>query len=1162
MPHLAEALDRLRADHTGRYQRGRAFEKLIRNALLVNPQYRDRFENLWLWSEWPQRGGVDIGIDLVGELKQGGLCAIQCKFYKSGSVSISEVNKFLSNTVADVWKERIFVATGNYSANARRKLNEASSHVITVGDLDAWPVGDWRDLIERPDRSLLWGEERHIPRPHQEEALEAIRKGLFAATASSRGRVLMPCGSGKSEVGLWAAERNVGLGGRVLYLVPSIALMGQTMRTWAYQRDPELPHRYLAVCSDTRAGRDSEDADFSELAIPVTTNAEKIASELKREAPEAMTVVFSTYQSLPVVSEAQYLGVPEFDLVICDEAHRTTGVERSKGGEESPFQLVHNPARLESQRRLFMTATQRIYTSTGRSKGGEVYSMDDQFLYGPILYQQSFRDAIDAGLLSDYEVVVIAYRDRHSIDSYDKYWKEYQEKAGDVPRTQILNAEDWVQMVGVWDALADPTTLGVERDHAAGVLNPSVHCQRAIAFTNRIANSKLVEKHWRAVCDNYQDERRREYRGKQVLALDVEHIDGKQNAYERAERVRWLRGADQPEGTARVLTNARCLSEGVDIPALDAVMFLAPRQSEVDIVQAVGRVMRRAEGKQRGYIVIPVLVPDGETLQSEKFLRGSAFRQVWRVCRALRAHDERFDAQVNTPGLAENLPVRVIDKTPKEKPDDSDVVQPTLLDQLPQIASVLVEQVGDRHYWPSWGKKAAGVYKRVLSEIRERTRQGEAAAALATFTKRIRKTVIPTFTETDATEMIAQHAVTIPVFNAFFADHSFAEQNPVSRFLDSVMTELEETGIDFENLIEPLRRSYDRIASVFEDVSEDTDPTAAKLQVLQDVYEGFFKSAVPEVVARLGIVYTPIPLVDFMLRSAQAACRKHFGYSLSDPAVEILDPFTGTGTFISRLLTLADAEGKPLISDRDAARKYEQELHANDLVLLAYYIAALKIEQAAASRGVFEDGYRPFGGIVLRDTLAGTMSGRLDLDQNPLRAASQDERDIRVIMANPPWSAGQKSAGDDNPNIIHEDVEQRVRGTYGRRHKEVTGRAPGGNAAGNMYVKAFRWASDRLGDQAAGGGGVGVYPSQLTRYGYRPCGDAGRAARRVHRHICGQPSGRRLQERRGVSPGGRQVVWRGIAQRCADHRLGPQSRRGPDPSRCPTLRRGARILQP
>lgn len=1077
MPHLAEALDRLRADHTGRYQRGRAFEKLIRNALLANPQYRDRFEKLWLWSEWPHRGGVDIGIDLVGELKKGGLCAIQCKFYKSGSVSISEVNKFLSNTVADVWEERIFVATGNYSANARKKLSAASTQTITKNDLDNWPVGDWRDLIERPDQTLSWGEERHIPRPHQEEALDAICNGLFGSHGFSRGRVLMPCGSGKSEVGLWAAERNVGLGGRVLYLVPSIALMSQTMRTWAYQGDPEVPHRYLAVCSDARSGRASEDADLAELAMPPTTSAEKIASKLKREAPEAMTVVFSTYQSLPVVCDAQHLGVPEFDLVICDEAHRTTGVERSKE-KESPFQMVHNPARLDARRRLFMTATQRIYAAGWRKTGREVYSMDDEFLYGPLLYQQSFYDAIQADLLSDYEVVVIAYREQHAVESYENYQKQYGDTVGKVPRSQILNAEDWVQLVGCWDALADPTTLGVERDRGAGMLNPDHHCRRAIAFTNKIVNSKKVATHWRRLCDSYQQERFKDYRNRPVLALDVEHIDGKQNAYVRSERVGWLKGADQPPGTTRVLTNARCLSEGVDVPALDAVLFLAARQSEIDIVQAVGRVMRRAPGKKRGYIVLPVLVPDGETLQSEEFLRSSAFSQVWRVCRALRAHDERFDAVVNAPGLARKAPVRIIDRTGDDR-SAGEPDQPTLpeIDLLPKVASVLVEQVGDRHYWASWGSRAAGVYKKVLAEIRSQTSHGRAAEALNAFAKQIQDTVIPTFSSAEAAEMIAQHAVTIPVFDAFFADHRFAVRNPVSQHLNTVMAELKDAGLDFGHLIEPLRRSYDRIARVFEDVSEDADPVASKLQVLQDVYEGFFKSAVPEVVARLGIVYTPIPLVDFMLRSAQAVCRKHFGHSLSDPAVEILDPFTGTGTFISRLLTLADARGKPLISDQDAVRKYAQELHANDLVLLAYYIAALKIEQAAASRGVFADGYRPFGGIVLRDTLAGTVSGKLGLNQNPRRAACQDERDIRVIVGNPPWSSGQKSAGDDNPNVVYRDIEERVRSTYGKRHKEVTGRGAG-KASGNLYVEALRWASDRLEDD--GGVLAFIHPNSLA----------------------------------------------------------------------------------
>ncbi len=1085
MPHLAEALDRLRADTSGAYLRGRAFEKLVRNALLANPQYRDRFISLELWSDSPEGGGHDLGIDLVGEQSEeygGGLCAIQCKFYKSASVNITEVNKFLSYTVGNRWRSRIFVATGNYSGNARTKLEAAKVEIIAAGDLDTWPVGDWRDLIERPDATLRWAQDRHIPRPHQEEALAAIRDGLFDPGGHSRARVLMPCGSGKSETALWAAERNVGWGGRVLYLVPSIALMSQTMRTWAYQQDPDLTHRYLAVCSDSKAGRDSEDANLSELAMPVTTKAEKIASKLKREAPEAMTVVFSTYQSLPVVCEAQALGVPSFDLVICDEAHRTTGVEKTARDRESPFQLVHNRERLKADRRLFMTATQRIFASGWKKRaGGEVYSMDDEELYGPILYQQSFRDAIDAGLLSDYEVVVIAYGEQQHIESYDRYWKEYQEKNKKIPKTQKLNAEDWVQLVGSWDALADPTTTGIERDRPAGSLNRFYSCRRAIAFTNTIANSKKVEKHWRAVCNNYREERSGDYRRQPISLLDVVHVDGKQNAFERAENVQWLRGGDQPETTTRVLTNARCLSEGVDIPALDAVLFLAPKQSEVDIVQAVGRVMRRAEGKDKGYIVIPVLVPDGQSLRSEQFLKSSNFQQVWRVCRALRAHDERFDALVNAPGLAGEAPLRIINRTATAQTEVLGFE--ALPGLLPEVASVLVDQVGDRHYWPSWGREAAGVYRKVFAEVERKTRSGPAGTALDHFARGMRKTVIPTFTRTDSIEMIAQHAVTIPVFDAFFADHSFRDINPVSRHLNAVLEKLTDGGVDFDQLTQPLKRSYDRIATVFEDVSEDTDPAASKLQILQDVYEGFFKAAIPDVVKRLGIVYTPIPLVDFMLRSADAVVRKHFGKSLGDPDVEILDPFTGTGTFISRLLTITGADGEPLISDADVARKYESELHANDLVLLAYYIAALKIEQSAASRGVFKNGYRPFEGIVLRDTFTGLLGGRFDLDRNPERAREQDSRTIRVIIANPPWSAGQKSAGDDNPNVAHPDIENRAKETYGRRHREVTGKGAG-KAQGNLYVQAFRWASDRLGGSSGEASGPGivafVHPNSLA----------------------------------------------------------------------------------
>ena len=557
-----------------------------------------------------------------------------------------------------------------------------------------------------------------------------------------------------------------------------------------------------------------------------------------------------------------------------------------------------------------------------------------------------------------------------------------------------------------------------------------------------------------------------DYKGHPVVGLDVIHIDGKQNAYERAEKVQWLRGSDQQAATTRVLTNARCLSEGVDIPALDAVLFLAPRQSEVDIVQAVGRVMRRAEGKEKGYIIIPVLVPDGQTLDSEDFLRGSRFQRVWKVCRALRAHDERFDALVNAPGLAGEAHIRVIDQTSTTTAG----LQGTLPGLLPQIASVLVEQVGDRHYWPSWGRDAAGVYRKVVAEVERKTRSGPGDRSLTKFVTDMRETVMPAFQRRDAVEMIAQHAVTIPVFDAFFADHSFRDDNPVSAHLNTILAELEmEGGVNFDQLIQPLRRSYDRIATVFNDVADDIDPAGSKLQILQDVYEGFFKAAIPDVVKRLGIVYTPIPLVDFMLRSADAVCRRHFGKSLGDPAVELLDPFCGTGTFISRLLAIGAEDGEPLIPDADVARKYHGELWANDLVLLAYYISALKIEQSAASRGVFEDGYRPFAGIVLRDTFSGTQGKRLDLgdDLNPERAKEQDSRTIRVIIANPPWSAGQKSAGDDNPNLEYTSTAERVRATYGQKHKQITGRAPGGNSGGNLYIQAIRWASDRLGIRTA-----------------------------------------------------------------------------------------------
>ncbi len=1079
--------------------RGQLFEKLIAEALRKHPgEYgQSRFERVWRWSEWPDRRkrgfGPDCGIDLVAEQSDdfgGGLCAIQCKAYEDTStVPTSAVDSFLAESGTEDFAARLLVATSGLTDNAWRKIEKATPRceVLDRSTINGWDVR-WEDFLQRP-AALEFNAKRYTPRPYQQDAVRAVVEGLN--NSGSRGQMVLPCGTGKSVVALWIAEKLAGKGGRVLYIVPSIALMGQTMREWAAQKS--FRHRYLGVCSDPTSGRRSAKKadladDLTELAMPVTTDTDRLGPELERLAdPEAMAVVFCTYQSLPKVAEIQSRGAAAFDLIICDEAHRTTGVETAKseestGEDKSGFRMVHDENRVKGNRRLYMTATPRVFTEKAKQKAEDndvdSFSMDDESVYGPVLYRMEFAEAVDRGWLSDYEVVVIAVSDRDLRHTYESSAEISHADTG-------LAFDDYVKLAGCWDALADPLTVSAGGNRHTGQIDMAndTHARTAIAFTNRVKASQLTAEMWPKVVENVSEANH----GREYLQLDVAHVDGSTAAVTRHMHISALRehrsDPNADPRLCRVITNARVLTEGVDVPALDAVIFLDRRTSKIDITQAVGRAMRTAPGKRRGYVVIPVVVADDETISSESVLNGSDFKVVWDVVRALRSHDERVNFWVNNVEVAkQKAPIRVLDRTKGTSPSEADgeteagtgAIEAVQLQMAldDKIASKLVDVCGDRHMWPHWGRMAAAVCANVQRRVRAVLLEfPELADAFDRFAASMRRTVGPQITDADAQEMVAQHVVTIPVFDAFFERSQFANSNPVSQQINRLLAKFEAKNIAFEHERRPLTRAYARMADAFEGALTG----AQKLDVLREVYDGFFKAAMEDTVKRLGIVYTPVELADFVLRSVDAVCRQEFGEGLTSEGVHVLDPFTGTGTFINRLLTLKGADSEYLIRGEDVLRKYAGELHANEIVLLAYYIAALKIEEAADERGAFAggQGYQPFTGIVLTDTLRmddEQMHQQLGLGQymaeNSDRAKRQNKVPIQAIVGNPPWSAGQKSSGDDNPNIDYGHIEERVRDTYGRRHKEITGRGAG-KASGNLYVEAIRWASDRLANTAS-----------------------------------------------------------------------------------------------
>ena len=1041
------ALNYIRENANTQYGKGKLFERLIRTYLLEDPFYQKRFSEVYLWSEWaelrPEFDGIDIGIDLVAQERDGGYCAIQCKCYAENTrISKGDLDTFISASAREPFTARMFVDTGSdWSANVYRTLDglQPSCQRISAADLASRPV-KWPDLSVETTELLDYQQETFSIRTHQREAFDGVINGF---KDSDRGKLIMACGTGKTFTALRIAENIAGIGGRVLYLVPSIGLFSQAMREWAEQQS--IPHRYIGICSDTKAGKTSEDASILELEIPVTTDHTDISDALQKTDENGMKVVFCTYHSLPIIEAAQDAGAPAFDVVLCDEAHRTTGIE-DNGDKTSPFVLVHDADRIRAKKRLYMTATSRLYTEGAKAKAArhdiEVFSMDDPETYGPEFHRLPFSKAVEQDLLSDYKVIVLAMSEQGA----DAALQTYRTSSG-----KEMSINDATKIVGCWRALQNPERKSPD--------DPEIKpLTRAIAFTNTIAASKNLVNHWNGVIES-AIERLPEDQRPSNFKCETDHVDGKTNALQRKKSIEWLKG--NSDGVCRILSNARCLSEGIDVPALDAVLFMSPRNSHVDIVQAVGRVMRKVEGKTYGYIVLPVAIPAG-TDPADALNDNKRFAAVWNVLRALRSHDDRLNAEINKIDLNTTPTDRIIfsgygfegDGEDAGSLNDEQMFLP--IDPPPDaIFAKIVERCGDRKYWESWAKDVADIFQRVVGRIEGLLDNPENDLLrdwFDDFHAELKSSINDAITRDNAIDMMAQHILTRPVFEALFENYDFASGNPVAIALDKLQDDFAEFGLEDETR---------DLAGFYESVrmrARGIDNSEGRQRVLLELYEKFFATALKKDAERLGIVYTPIEVVDFILHSTNEVLQTEFGRTFSDEDVHILDPFTGAGVFIARLIQSG------LIRSDDLDRKYHKEFHANEIVLLAYYIAAVNIEEAFRGQRGEDSAYEPFDGIVLTDTF-NLNTGRIPtqktwLPDNDERAKNQQQFPIQVIVGNPPWSAGQKKATDDNPNVGYPELETRISETYAEYYK-------GSNIRQlyDTYKMAIRWASDRLDEQ-------------------------------------------------------------------------------------------------
>ncbi len=1047
-------LNYIRENAQSERQKGDYFERLMLKYFTEDPDYKDQFSEVYLWKEWAQLraefDGTDIGVDLVAKKRDGTYCAIQCKCYAEDTrVSKPHIDSFISASASEIFTSRILVNTGGeLGENALRTIEPLGDkfRIIRFRDLEDSPF-EWPDLSIQAPEQLTYKQRKFHLKNHQQEAFDDVINGF---KAHDRGKLIMACGTGKTFTALKIAEKIAGTEGRVLYLVPSISLLSQAMREWSDQRG--IPHSYVGICSDTRAGDTTEDSSIQELKIPVTTNPSEISRALHKQDTGKMTVVFCTYQSLPLIEEVQNSGAPPFDIIFCDEAHRTTGVDKP-GDKTSPFVLVHDADRIRANKRLYMTATPRLYTENARKKAAdynvEVFSMDDEEKYGPQFHRLPFSKAVELGELSDYKVAIFGISE-HEVNAKlagntGKYGSE-------------ININDATRIIGCWRALQNPENK--EKDDKT--LRP---LKRVIAFTNRIDESKALAHYWNNIIEDALEKLPEDEQPTNFLC-ETEHVDGTVHALNRKTRLDWLKNENYDdsdddsdnETVCRILSNARCLSEGIDVPALDAVIFYKPRKSHIDVVQAVGRVMRKAPGKQFGYVILPVAIPDDKD-PAAALNDNERFSNVWSVLNALRSHDDRFDGQINSIDLNKELPDSIVIGGGSDWNPEQLSLLPIEI-PVEAILPKIVEKCGDKRYWENWAKDVAEIFDRLVDRIQNLLDNPDNDALsewFGSFHDELKKTINTSITRDNAIDMMAQHILTSPVFDALFEDYDFSSGNPIAIALDSLQKDFAEFGL--ENETRDLQGFYDSVRSRVSGVKN----SHGRQEVLSDLYEQFFKKALKKEAERLGIAYTPIPLVDFVLHSVNDVLQEEFGKTISDEKVYVLDPFTGTGTFIVQLLQSG------LIQPEDIERKYRKELHANEILLLAYYIASVNIEEAFRGQRGENKGYEAFEGIVLTDTFnlnknKDEAQQEFDLPEwlpdNNERAKRQQELDIEIIVSNPPWSAGQKSAVDDNRNIPYPALEQRISETYAE-HSTVTNK----RHLYDTYKMAIRWASDRIDKQ-------------------------------------------------------------------------------------------------
>ena len=1106
MKNIHDVLKTIKAQQLADRDKGTQFEMLILRWLKTDPKYATLLSNVWMWHDFPyndQFGYNDLGIDLVALTNDGEFWAIQCKCYsETSTIQKADVDTFLATSARSfivnqkntsfAW--RVWISTTNsWSKNADQTLRDQTPPVIRVNlsVLESSPV-DWEKLLNGKQ-----GKEAVMPgKQLMKHQYEAIQHAINYYKNNDRGKLIMACGTGKTFTSLRIVENIVGQKGLVLFLVPSIALLGQAYNDWA--TDAQQPFKPIYICSDPKAAtttknKQNNDTDNSILdsPLPATTNPDTITQRLLHyQHYQGLVIIFSTYQSIDVVHQAQLNVLTQtngqygtFNFIVCDEAHRTTGVKLSDN-DESNFTKIHSHPNqkdrykdyIKGNKRMYMTATPRIYGESAKVKASHndliLCSMDDTNIYGNEIYRVGFSYAVQQGILTDYKVLVLTV-------SNDDLPNEILNQINN-GQIKELNYDTAARLIGVINALSKKI-LG--DNGITKKVDPTI-MKRALAFTYKIGSetqlgtSKNIAKAFPILSTLYTQSLSQQDQ-QNVVQAQVKHVDGTMTAPQRAEALHWLAQPTQNKNECHIITNVRCLSEGVDVPALDAVIFLSAKNSQVDVVQSVGRVMRSfhkglPDEKKYGYIIIPIVVPKG-TKPEDALDDNKNYAVVWDILNALRSHDDNFNAHVNTIALNDDKKDSkvlfgvcgfIVGNKTEENNSPKKLSNEEVAHQLEMrfgntqqiLYAKLVEHCGDRLYWENWAGEVGKIAKRYIQRITQLVRGSNSRynTYFNDFIDTLRRDINASITDSQCVEMLAQHMITKPVFEALFKDYKFVSNNSVSKSMQ-FMVELLETET-LESDVHTMNSFYESVRTNIGNI----DNLKGKQSLIKTLYEKFFKIAFPKTVEQNGIVYTPIECVDFIIRSVNDILLQDFHTALTNENVFILDPFVGTGTFITRLLQLG------VIKKQDLIRKYTKEIFCNEILLLPYYVADVNIESVYHELQPNQP-YLPFDGICLTDTFQLSEHDEQPLyssffTENSKAVAIQRRTPVRVIIGNPPYSVGQKDANDNAQNNHYPRLEQRIRDTYAANTTTHLKKS-----LYDSYVKAYRWASDRL---SADDGGI------------------------------------------------------------------------------------------